>query len=273
MLGDIRGAGGEMKSGVPRENLVGKFYTLVLIGSAKIELTTQRWGLCHGRDSTVRKLLLATTVTLGLAASAATANATLVYTVWSGPTVVDHAAVFPVPSQDLVASFSDPGNNPINFRDDAPQNTTPNSFADFFSAPVLAEFVAAGGDPNASMSTLDNGTNISTFIRITGSYSSTTAFTGLIDHDDGGQIFVDGNSTTGVGAIFVCGDGAENSELTETCNFPTGSHTFTILYTEDNGSPSILVASVPAPEPASLALLGVGVLGLGFVTAKRRTQI
>ena len=75
----------EIKSGVPRENLVGKFYTLVLIGSAKIELTTQRWGLCHGRDSTVRKLLLATTVTLGLAASAATANATLVYTVWSGP--------------------------------------------------------------------------------------------------------------------------------------------------------------------------------------------
>ena len=41
--------------------------------------------------TTVRKLLLATTAALGLAASAATANATLTYTIWNG-TGLDHRA-------------------------------------------------------------------------------------------------------------------------------------------------------------------------------------
>ena len=103
------------------------------------------------------------------------------------------------------------------------------------------------------MSTTDNTADVSTFITITETFKLATASSVplSITHDDGGTIYIDGS--------FACGDPAEASVNTETCSVPVsaGTHSLTVYYTEDNGAPADLVASIPkeVPEPASLAIL------------------
>src|ERR1700751_5969844 len=124
----------------------------------------------------MRKQLLASTAALALLVSNGVAQATLMYTVWNG-TGLSHNAQFPVPTTNLLANFTDTVDT-LNFVNTNPQGAN-NAFGLFFTGSALANFIAAApaGSANLQMSTLDSGTNISTFIRITESYNLASALT------------------------------------------------------------------------------------------------
>ncbi len=116
-------------------------------------------------------------------------------------------------------------------------------------------------------SLMDNGSQ-GTFLKFTGFVSVTTNQMFTVTHDDGLTLIIGGNNLG-----FNPGPTAPVTSVA-TYTGPSGNFPFTLVFGECCGGPAVLQVNLPfsnvVPEPATLALLGAGLAGLGWFSRRKR---